>query len=409
MKERRTDKSGTGLNIEDTGRLLTSGTPGAPKKRIILIVIAAVLIAAIAAAGIIITAGNKRYDEQVAIAEKAFIEGDYQSAETGYLAAVAMNGRKPEAREGLAYVYAVQEKFDDSYTVYTGLYDDTSEEKYHTAAEEVREGRLPSDPSLVPGHQEPAPGSSSELSAVYAAYAEVLKQQEEGVKLYWWQRDINGNCPNNVEYTPDGTVLTDEPRNKCVAIKDISGDGIPELIYFSGGSDSMAELNIMTYKDGVAVYCRHDEAVGLNGYSVPGDSALFTDFNVAAGTDYIIYTGKEPGTFYIASSMGDETMYYNSTKYRMDGDYISTVSNVRNSYGPNADYSGTSDRYFIGGSEVSSKEGVEAFRKDAGDFRELLMLNGNGMGDLKVFEKAANAPQAAMTCNEAINWLRQQG
>ena len=409
MKERRTDKSGTGLNIEDTGRLLTSGTPGAPKKRIILIVIAAVLIAAIAAAGIIITAGNKRYDEQVAIAEKAFIEGDYQSAETGYLAAVAMNGRKPEAREGLAYVYAVQEKFDDSYTVYTGLYDDTSEEKYHTAAEEVREGRLPSDPSLIPGHHEPAPAGSSELSAVYAAYAEVLEQQEEGIKLYWWQRDLNGNCPNNVEYTPDGTVLTDEPVNKCVVIKDISGDGIPELIYFSSGSASKGELNIMTYKDGVAVYCRHDEAVGLNGYSVPGDSALFTDFNVAAGTDYIIYTGKEPGTFYIASSMGDETMYYNSTKYRMDGDYISTVSNVRNSYGPNADYSGTSDRYFIGGSEVSSKEGVEAFRKDAGDFRELLMLNGNGMGDLKVFEKAANAPQAAMTCNEAINWLQQQG
>ena len=93
----------------------------------------------------------------------------------------------------------------------------------------------------------------------------------------------------------------------------------------------------------------------------------------------------------------------------MDGDYISTVSNVRNSYGSNADYSGTSDRYFIGGSEVSSKEGVEAFRKDADDFHELLMLNGNGMGDLKVFEKAANAPQAAMTCNEAINWLRKQG
>ena len=392
-------------STEDTGRLMTAGASGGPKKSLILIIIAAVLIAAVAVTGVIIGGKNKRYDEQVSIAEKAFTEGNYQQAEIEYAAAVDMNKRRPKAREGLAYVYAVQKKYDDSQTVYEKLYEDTKEEKYLTAAGEVSEGRLPSDLSLMPARSEPDKGNNTE---VYEAYSRVLSENEDGIKLYWWQEDINGSCPNNVEYTPDGTVITNEPKNKCVVIKDISGDGIPELMFFTADSEADAVLHVYTYTDDAAVEYAYDTAAAGGSYNTPENGGLFKDIHVAAGTRYIIYSGKEPGTFYIAHSMGDETMRYNSTMYRTDGDHISAVSIVSNSYGPNEDYSGNLDRYYINDKEVSSKEGVAAFGDAREDFGELLMLSGNDKNDLKVFEKGETQPQAAMTFNEAVAWLQQQ-
>jgi hypothetical protein len=54
-------------------------------------------------------------------------------AEQEYLKAVNMNERKTKAREGLAYVYAVEGKFDQACKTYTELYEDTGNEIYKPA------------------------------------------------------------------------------------------------------------------------------------------------------------------------------------------------------------------------------------------------------------------------------------
>lgn len=63
-------------NMEDTGRLMTMSSRGSRIRKIALIAAAVLLVAAIAAAGFILI-GDKRYDDQLAIADKAFAEGNY--------------------------------------------------------------------------------------------------------------------------------------------------------------------------------------------------------------------------------------------------------------------------------------------------------------------------------------------
>ncbi len=140
------------INIEDTAKLLTQAGSAARKKRTVLLIaaLAAVLIIAVAAG--YFAMGNKKYNDQISIAEKSLTEGNYEQAEADYLAAMDMKPRKPQAREGLAYVYAAEGRYDESAEIYTALYEDTKEDKYLAAADWVAGGRLPYDPDIVPAH-----------------------------------------------------------------------------------------------------------------------------------------------------------------------------------------------------------------------------------------------------------------
>ena len=115
-------------NIEDTAKLMTKASGGGKKKTILIAAVtAAVLIVALVAGYFVIS--DKKYEDQVAIAEKCFIEGDYAQAEAEYIKAMDMNKRKLKAKEGLAYTYAVEGKFQESADLYDEIYQETKEEK----------------------------------------------------------------------------------------------------------------------------------------------------------------------------------------------------------------------------------------------------------------------------------------
>ena len=137
------------LNIEDTGKLMTQNQSDVRKKKIILIVASVVAVALIAALGVKLV-GDKKYNDQIAIAEKALQEGNYEQAETAYLNAVDMNKRKTKAREGLAYAYALQGKFDDAGKEYRDLYKQTKDEKFSIAADDTDKGYVPLSGDVVP-------------------------------------------------------------------------------------------------------------------------------------------------------------------------------------------------------------------------------------------------------------------
>ena len=136
-------------NIEDTAKLMTEAASGSRRKKMILIA-AAVLAVIVIAVISIRSIGDKKYNDQIAIAEAALAEGKYEQAEAEYLKAVDMKGRKPKAREGLAYTYALEEKYEESRQTYQELYDDTQDEQYRRAAEDVSDGRLPVIDELFP-------------------------------------------------------------------------------------------------------------------------------------------------------------------------------------------------------------------------------------------------------------------
>ena len=136
-------------NIEDTAKLMTEAGIGGRRKRLIIIAAAVIAVLLIAALSIRLV-GDRRYNNQIAIAEKALTEGNYDEAEAAYLGAVDMQKRKPKAREGLAYLYAYTGRFEESESLYRALYDDTEDEKYIAAADDVSNGLVPVYDDVVP-------------------------------------------------------------------------------------------------------------------------------------------------------------------------------------------------------------------------------------------------------------------
>ena len=227
---------------------------------------------------------------------------------------------------------------------------------------------------------------NNNLDEVYAAYADILEDYEYDIRGYDWQ---------------EGS------RNRCVAITDLNGDGTPELLFFSTDSEYSGVLRVFTYMNGSAFECDYDNSLIYDEYdsNIPADG-LFEDVQVAAGTRYVIYTGKNAGTLYIAYTMGDESTFYHSIRYEMKGDdYISAVREVWNKYGPNEDYTGEVDEYYVNGGRVSNNSGMEEFKAARNDFGRLLMFSGY-MDDMKVFEYTKNTSPMAMSYDEAMSFLR---
>ena len=94
--------------------------------------------------------------------------------------------------------------------------------------------------------------------AAYEAYLSLLKQEKRGIDNYIWQKGYTLLFDDNdFEMLP----LTDDILARPVAICDVYGDDLPELIYIGGveegrfyngyyDNDSYPILNVVTYRDG---------------------------------------------------------------------------------------------------------------------------------------------------------------
>lgn len=110
--------------------------------RIVLIVIAALSVIIISLIGFRLI-GDKRYEQQITLAEKALQEGNYTQAEVEYLKAVDMKKKEPKAYKGLAYTYVAVGKYEDATETYNKLYEITGEELFQSASADTSEGRIP--------------------------------------------------------------------------------------------------------------------------------------------------------------------------------------------------------------------------------------------------------------------------
>lgn len=76
------------------------------------------------------------------------------------------------------------------------------------------------------------------------AYLEVLEQNKKAIEAY--DRQFKDGSASQ-------STASDGNTSKPVALQDICGDGVPELIFITAGADDAAVLHIFTYKDGSAV------------------------------------------------------------------------------------------------------------------------------------------------------------
>ena len=244
-----------------------------------------------------------------------------------------------------------------------------------------------------------------DMSDIYESYAEVLRDNMDGIKAYYWQLRSDGKPWNEYSYgvVPDTELyVLENPRNPCVAVTDLNGDSKPELIFMKADSYYGAELHIYTYVDGKAVE---------SDYSISGkyDSGPLRDQQAASGTTYMIYKGKEKGTFSFAHCIGDESFSYDINKMHMDTDgNIDEINHIENITG--VDYSNddyvTTDEYFINGSKVNQSKGIEAFRSANDEYDQLIMYSDNASDVMSIFKHVETDAPIAMTYDQAMQYLQ---
>ena len=136
-------------NIEDTAKLMTRAKRPRRLLRIALFIIAIIAVLLITFFGYKRTE-EKKYNKTISIAEKAFEEGDYDTAELEYLKATEIKKREPKAYKGLAYSYLAKGKFEKASETYQNLYSITQETEYKEAAELTKNNMMPISDKLAP-------------------------------------------------------------------------------------------------------------------------------------------------------------------------------------------------------------------------------------------------------------------
>ncbi len=191
----------------------------------------------------------------------------------------------------------------------------------------------------------------------YASYADALKANESAIRASGenWQGDVNGNSFEN-----------------NVLLYDINGDGNSELILMLG-TEMGGVLHILTMKDGKAVECEYDVVPAVP--YVEENEAPFKFVVAGGGTDYMIYSGKEKGVFYIAHNIWDSAVSSSSTKYTMSDDgLIKAETRIENTV--NLEPAETPvDEYELDGKAVSADDGAAVFTAHRNDYKDLLMYN----------------------------------
>ena len=192
--------------------------------------------------------------------------------------------------------------------------------------------------------------------AAYSAYKNVIEQNATAIKAYSWQ-----TVPGKDTYNARGI---DRP----IALCDIDGDNVPELFFFTANNEFDAQMHIYTFNGQEAVELSYD------GFNEGTYSGKFADQQVAAGTSYVVYKGKDANTLYIYYSNGDDYMQYNVHKYVMKNSKLELVETISDLVGQ-GDSGNTVDIYKRNGKTVSGAQGAKSFTNSSAQFDKAIIFS----------------------------------
>ncbi len=248
----------------------------------------------------------------------------------------------------------------------------------------VTDGTFPSvtasDPFLP---QDPSGGLSAQEPEAYQAYLEHLEQNKPGIDGY----------KNVFDYSDDDSTDPENyPMPRAVALFDVCGDAIPELIYINEGRKdahfgTIYNLNVLTYRDGSLVSVYRDEW-DYNSYW----DEMITYYLFADPTSKTMY-------FFEDSSMSNYVLKEYSAFTETESGHLQRSKIMFHEEEYDEDSEKTTVVYNVNGKNVSEAD----FRKEV----ERLQANAVYLiprpGE---FREPENAQYIAMTCDEMIAYLQ---
>ena len=167
-------------------------------------------------------------------------------------------------------------------------------------------------------------------------YLQILQEHEANIKAY-----------NQYRQTLGVDDFVSDNENMSIALSDVTGDGVPELLFIekSPSSEEYVEydaLNIFTVENGVAkqiYYADHWET------------------QVAGGNVYSLFQVDGESTLYSCNGMQDESTFEDYCRYVVQPDgTLQEESLMSRKREPNEDYSGVVETCTVGGQSVTPEE-----------------------------------------------------
>lgn len=207
------------------------------------------------------------------------------------------------------------------------------------------------------------------------AYLTVLQDNQADIIGYESGMCVYGDT--NDSFNQDGSA------RKAVAIEDITGDGVPELIYMTWMQYD-GKLNIYTCQDGKVkqLYAKDN-----------------WDIQAGGGSRYLLFKENGDDHLYAKKGIGDEswTTYIYRFDTKPDGTLDTTVVTEHGS-SPSEDYSQTIDTYLVDGQTVDANTYNKKMDELKNGREKLLLRNLSG-------EEVGTVPQEALSYDEAIALL----
>ena len=217
-----------------------------------------------------------------------------------------------------------------------------------------------------------------------SVYLAILKREQDKITYYNQFRH---------EFGTDWTA--DYAESAPIALSDITGDGVPELLFIASQSlenNYVADLYVYTVENG-------DEKLILyeSGW----------DVQVAGGSTYALFQIEGDSALYASNGMADDFTEENYYRYDvLANGNISKTELMTRYNAPNEDYTQTISTCTVNGSDATA----EAFQNEldnlTGKITTLLIYNNSPFDD-RAAEKMAQAEPKYMTYNEAVTYLSE--
>lgn len=211
------------------------------------------------------------------------------------------------------------------------------------------------------------------------AYLEILESNKDAIVNYDWQYD----------YIFENNDISVDPRESApIAVCDVTGDNVPELIFVSAENESASNLVIYTCEDGKAKQI----------YNASWDIA------VAGGTDYYLFQVDGSTDLYAFSTISDEGWWDTYIQFGIDeSGRMYEKHKWTLSASPNDDYSDMNYDYAQDDSEITGDEYDKVISDLKDNMNVIVMFDGGVEAELQEF--AGDLEILQMTYEEAILFL----
>lgn len=215
-------------------------------------------------------------------------------------------------------------------------------------------------------------------------YLTILKDNEKKIKEYTWQASASASS-------------TFVQMQKPIAISDLNGDEVPELVFFMKDDDKNPVAHMYIYSYGKE---------GLTEMDYTFQDGKLEDNAVGAGDCYVTYLGDD-GRVYIYKSHGDEKFVATVTSYVFNGlsttpEYtiVKTDSII---IGEDGMFMGFDETFEKDGEVIDSSKGEKQFNSAVNSFKNVVIFSNYDGTDL--YKKFTEADSGMLSFDDAVKQL----